>query len=232
VKKTLKDSAIKVNGYLSTANSINIGRLLPQIVYYFWGVAQLKKPANIVVPSGNFGNITACAYAKALGAPIHKIIAATNSNDVIPEFLKSGVLTIRPSRMTLSNAMDVGNPNNFSRLQYLYQDKIRDALLGAAVTDDEILDEIKTTYVKTQYILDPHTAVGVHVARQYADFPTIIAATAHPGKFPGVIKKALDVEIPLPTVLKEALAKEKRSIPIPADYEVWKKFFLDHLQAS
>lgn len=231
VKRTLSDSKIKFNGYLSTANSINVGRLLPQIIYYFWGLAQLEKPANIVVPSGNFGNITACAYAKALGAPIEKMIAATNANDVIPEFLSTGVLTPRSSRVTLSNAMDVGNPNNFPRLQYLYQNKIRESLLACAVTDEEILHQIKETYAETQYILDPHTAVGVIVAKKYTEIPTIVAATAHPAKFPEVIKKALNIDIALPEVLLTAMNRDKQSQLIPADYETWKEFFLSRLGA-
>lgn len=232
VKRTLADPEIERKGYLSTANSINVGRLLPQIIYYFWGLAQLKKPADIVVPSGNFGNITACAYAKALGAPIDKIIAATNSNDVIPEFLKTGVLKPRASSVTLSNAMDVGNPNNFPRLQHLYQEKIRESLLGSSVTDEEILQQIKETYADSQYILDPHTAVGVCVAKRDRETPVIVAATAHPAKFPEVIKKALDIDIPLPEVLLEAMQKEKHSSLMPADYEIWKKFFLKNCHAS
>jgi len=232
VKQTLIDPDLKYRGFLTTANSINVGRLLPQVIYYFWAIAQSHfKSANIVVPSGNFGNLTAAAYAKTLGAPIRQLIAATNQNDIVPQFLRSGVFKARPSIKTFSNAMDVGNPNNFPRLQYLYQDHIRDVLRGFSVTDEETLQEIRNTYATSKYIPDPHTAVGIFAAKHFKDVnePMIVAATAHPGKFPDVIQRALQLDIPLPEVLQNVMNKKSESTVISSNYQEWKNYILEYL---
>jgi threonine synthase len=231
VKQSLVDKELKALN-LTTANSINIGRLLPQIIYYFWGMAELRRQgvaeqAVVTVPSGNFGNITAAAYAKAMGASIKHLLAATNRNDVVPKYLSSGKLQPQASVATLSNAMDVGKPNNFVRLLALYNNQwseIKKNVTGMAISDDETLAEIKASYSEAKIILDPHTAVGVAAARRWAssDNPIIVAATAHPGKFPEVIHRALGFDIDLPESLKKVMSLPKQSIKIKADFRDWK----------
>ncbi|MEO8168666.1 MAG: threonine synthase, partial [bacterium] len=165
VKSALADHSFN---NLTTANSINLGRLLPQITYYAWALAQLRKEQNeqpfIVVPSGNFGNLTAAVYAKWMGTPIRSFVAATNANDGVLEYLHSGKFTPRPGIQTYSNAMDVGNPSNLARLQFLYGDNVqtlRNDIDAVSISDNETIQEIQSFYAKAKYILDPHTAVGV-----------------------------------------------------------------------
>ncbi|HEY6191723.1 MAG TPA: threonine synthase [Bacteroidota bacterium] len=233
VKQALVDEDLLAAHGLTTANSMNMGRLLPQIVYYVSALSQLAQNQHgsaarptLVVPSGNFGNLTAAAYAKRMGAPIGKLVAATNANDVVPKYLQSGVFTPKPSLRTLSNAMDVGNPSNFARLQNLYDDNIdrmREDIEAIPVSDPETLEEIRATYRSSKYILDPHTAVGVAAARKVMarggnQNPIIVAATAHPAKFPEIVEGAIKEAVPLPAALKEALARPKQSTPIRANY--------------
>lgn len=235
VKESLMDKELK-SLFLTTANSINIGRLLPQIIYYFWGIGRLralgeKRNPDMIVPSGNFGNITAAAYAKVMGAPINHLIAATNSNDIVPRYLATGEFKPAISKQTLSNAMDVGNPNNFVRLQSLYHNQyqvIKKSLTSVAISDEETLTEIKENYLHYKIILDPHTAVGVAAAKKIVtkDTPAIIAATAHPGKFREVIRKALEFDIPLPEALEKVKSLPKKSVTLNADYSTWKKWLL------
>src|SRR5258706_1808265 len=233
VKQALVDPDVLAARTLTTANSMNVGRLLPQIVYYVWGLSQLARIPDlasahptVVVPSGNFGNLTAAAYAKRMGAPMGKLVAATNSNDVFPQYLRSGTFAPKPSLRTLSNAMDVGNPSNLARLQHLYDDDIRrmrQDIEALPITDRETLEEIRTTYQSTKYILDPHTAVGVAASRKVLDRggnsdPIIVAATAHPAKFPEIVEGAIHATIPLPEALKDALGRTKQSTPIGTTY--------------
>lgn len=239
VKQSLADREILHARNITTANSINLGRLIPQIAYYVWGFAQLrnlgvKEHPTVVVPSGNFGNLTAAVYAKGIGTPIEHFIAATNTNDVVPEYLETGTFTPRASVQTFSNAMDVGNPSNLARLQTFYRNDIqrmRGEIQAVRVSDEETLGEIRNTFERTGYVLDPHTAVGVFAARrtvqsERSSRPIMIAATAHPGKFPDVVQRALGEEITLPAVLREALNRPKRSTVIPVHYEAWKKVIL------
>jgi threonine synthase len=240
VKHALAGRELVHTRNLTTANSINVGRLIPQIAYYGWAIAQLRnlltkegagfgqpKSPIFVVPSGNFGNLTAAVYSKWMGVPIARFIAATNANDVVPEYFRSGTLKARPSLQTFSNAMDVGNPSNFARLQALYAfnlDRMRRDLDAMSISDKETLEEIRRTYDATGYVLDPHTAVGVAAARRGkqsagAPLPFIVAATAHPGKFPDVIERALGKRPELPRVLQQALERPKQSIRIPPVYE-------------
>ena len=248
VKQALTDPEILRVRTLSTANSINLGRLLPQIVYYVWAVAQWQQHHSqeqtapiFAVPSGNFGNLTAGVYAKLMGTPIAGFIAATNVNDVVPRYLQSGTYTPRPSIQTISNAMDVGNPSNLARLQFLFNDDVarfRRDIEAISISEDDTINEIRRTYERTGYILDPHSAVGVAAARtilhskQYDKagtsggqmrHNTIVAATAHPAKFPDVVKRAIGIDIPLPSTLVDALSKPKLSVRIPSDYNRWKE---------
>jgi threonine synthase len=237
VKQALADRDLVAARNLTTANSINVGRLIPQIVYYLWGVYQLRSDFKvqesplIVVPSGNFGNLTAAVYAKYMGAPVGGLIAATNENDVVPEYLASGVFTPRASVQTYSNAMDVGNPSNLARLQKLFDgnvERMRREMEAVSITDEETLEEIHVTYRRTGKILDPHTAVGVRSARRMGEngrrAPFIIAATAHPGKFPEVVEKALGQPMTVPPTLLELLNKPKLSIRIRAEFGEIKSF--------
>jgi len=211
--------------------------LLPQITYYVWALAQwqkiygrLGKKPTIVVPSGNFGNLTAAVYARWLGTPIQRFIAATNSNDVVPEYFQTGVFIPRPSVQTYSNAMDVGNPSNLARLQSLYGSDVqamKKDIQTCSVSDSDTLNEIKQTYEQTKYILDPHTAVGVHAARTLCSGePVIVASTAHPAKFLEVIEKATGVQVPIPVQLQEAMTKTKLSTKLPVDFSVWREHLI------
>jgi len=241
LKQALADRDLVRDVNLTTANSINLGRLIPQITYYVWGVLLLQEQLKVsfdsrrdraplvAVPSGNFGNLTAAAYAGRVGAAISGFISASNANDVVPEFFQTGTFRPRPSIQTYSNAMDVGNPSNFARLQNLYANdlsQMQKEISALSITDGETLAEIRRTYEQHGIVIDPHTAVGVAAARRLNSLhphtrPTIVAATAHPAKFPEVISAALksSPSTPLPPQLQEALARPKHSVRSPADYK-------------
>ncbi len=237
VKSALLDKDIREAGLITTANSINISRLLPQTIYHSFGICQLLKE-NIhaspvmVVPSGNFGNLTSAIYAKKIGFDVKHFVAATNINDIVPQYLQSGIFTPKPSKHSLSNAMDVGNPSNFERLLANFNgdfQALRNAVLGSAITDAETLAEIRNTYASEQYILDPHTAVGVAAARklkQYTGSPIIVTATAHPAKFPEVIQEAIGKQAEVPELLQAALAGTKQTVPLMPDFREFKALLL------
>ena len=232
VKSALADRSLQ---NLTTANSINLGRLLPQITYYVWAVAQLRKEQQeqplVVVPSGNFGNLTAAVYAKWMGTPIRSFVAATNANDAVLHYLHSGEFVPRPSIQTYSNAMDVGNPSNLARLQFLYENdlhKLKNDIDAVSISDEETLQEIQSFHTKAKYILDPHTAVGVAAARKAGEWmtnspPIIVASTAHPSKFQEVIEKATGVRVPLPSALQEVENKPTYHIRIRGRYSEWRE---------
>lgn len=235
VKEALADGEIRRRRRLSTANSINPGRLLPQITYYVWALAQWKRSEDrgrtdpaVVVPSGNFGNLTAAVYAARMGVQIARLVAATNANDVVPEYLRTGSFTPRPSISTLSNAMDVGDPSNLSRLQHLSGNdlnQLRALIEPQVVSDEETLNEIRQTYEQSGRIIDPHTAVGMAAARRTPGMK-IIAATAHPAKFPEVIQRAISATPGPPPSLKEAMGRPTVSIRIPVSAEAVKEILL------
>jgi threonine synthase len=244
VKNALADRELAQARNLTTANSINLGRLLPQISYYVWAGILLEEDLGIpiragnipvvAVPSGNFGNLTAAAYAKCAGAPISGFVSASNANEVVPEYFKTGVFRPRPSLQTYSNAMDVGNPSNFARLQALYGNDLaqmqRD-ISAVSISDNETIDEIRLTYDRTGRILDPHTAVGVAAVRRWKKTasslrPAIAVATAHPAKFPEVVASALNLVIPLPDQLQQALQRQKQTVRITANYASVRELFL------
>jgi threonine synthase len=188
--------------HLSSANSINIGRLLPQSVYYFCSWLQAADGAPVVfsVPSGNLGNLTAGVIAQRLGLPVERFVAASNVNDVLPEFLRTGVYRARRSIPTLSNAMDVGDPSNFVRLLALHDGSIealRANVRGEVVTEEETRATIRGVYRRTGYILDPHAAVGFAAAERTAG-RVVVLATAHPAKFADAICEELGFEPALP----------------------------------
>ena len=223
---------------LSSANSINIGRLFPQSFYYIWAFMQASKLRNQVIfctPSGNFGNLTGGLLAKKMGLPVKKFIAATNANDVVPEYLETGIFNPRPSVHTYSNAMDVGNPSNFARMLDLYnsQEEMSKDIIGYKVTDAETIEIIKEVYNNYNYVMDPHTAVGYKAIKDFLsnnpddrNIPIILLSTAHPAKFGDTIKDAIGKDIPVPSVLEEALQKEKRSIEIDNNFDNLKEYLL------
>lgn len=236
VKEAFIDSQLNDKINLSSANSINIGRLLPQSFYYTWAYSVInnhKKNDKIIfcTPSGNFGNLTGGLIAKKMGLPVEKFIAATNANDVVPKYLIDGVFSPRSSIQTYSNAMDVGNPSNFARMKELYKTKesMTKDIVGYSATDDETIQTIKSVYNDTGYMLDPHSAVGFKSIKDYLlDNPTdkeiILLGTAHPAKFSDVIKNATGVDIDIPQTLQEALDKEKNSIVISNKYNDLKEY--------
>ncbi len=235
VKTAFLDVHLNQHTLLSSANSINIARLLPQMFYYFRAVAQLQTslPIAVAVPSGNFGNLTAGLMSKKIGLPISTFIAATNRNDVIPKFLESGVFLARPSVQTISNAMDVGNPSNFARMTELYEsvDAIRQDIVGAAFSDEETQAAIQFIFENFGYICDPHGAIGWLGLQRFLNTtqaPTIgiFLETAHPAKFLDVVQPLVPTPIDIPLRLQAALEKDKNAIFMPNDFQAFKEFLL------
>ncbi|MBT8397393.1 MAG: threonine synthase [Gemmatimonadetes bacterium] len=214
-------------GSLTSANSINVARFLPQTTYFFkaWRDFEACRSNRtrilFSVPSGNFGNLAAGMTAKAAGMPGASFLAATNANDVVPEYLHTGVFSPRPSVTTVSTAMDVGNPSNLDRILHLYgkdMDSLAQDLVGQRVTDEETLSCIRRTYRDTGYVLDPHTAVGLAALEKRmeprSDQTGIVLATAHPAKFAGVVEPAIGTEMPIPPELAGCLEGKRQVTPI------------------
>lgn len=205
VKSAFLDPSLRKKLFLSSANSINISRLIPQIFYYFEGSKgfQAENKPSFIVPSGNFGNITAGILAKKMGAPINQLIASTNMNDVVPEYLNKGKYLSKPSVQTLANAMDVGNPSNFARILDIFNqdsegstwNKIKSELKAYRVGDSEIISQIDKVFTNQNYLLEPHSSTGYYTAKKLRDEgstePFIILGTAHPIKFKDEIHKHL-----------------------------------------
>ena len=236
VKEAFADEELRRRCPLASANSINIGRLLPQIFYYFFAVAQLPSiPDQLTfsTPSGNFGNLTAGLLAKRMGLPASRFIAATNINDTVPRYLASGRVEPRPSVSTLSNAMDVGDPSNLSRIRHLYGDDIdalRHDLVGSCHTDDQVLATIRRIYDDTGYVLDPHSAIGYLGLRSVA-VPGygIFLATAHPAKFADTVALAIGRELESPPALADRLTKSEQATPLSTSYDDFRGYLLEAL---
>ncbi len=239
VKQAFSDVELNKRAFLTSANSINIGRLLPQMFYHVAAYRQLPvaSVALIVsVPSGNFGNLTAGIFAKRIGLPVAKFVASTNANDVVPEYLRSGEFHPRAATSTYSNAMDVGNPNNFPRLLDLCRNRleyVQKEIWGHRATDVETLREMKAIHDRFGYIADPHTAVGILGWEAYKlEHPEpaqgLVLATAHPAKFADVVRKAIGIAPPLPDRLAAYLKRDKLSVPISSNYDDLKQFLLAH----
>jgi len=237
VKQAFLDVELTKKKNLSSANSINIARLIPQSFYYHYAYSKLKskgKPVVFSVPSGNFGNLTAGLIAKRMGLPVEKFIASTNANDVIPQYLSTGIFTPRPSVATLSNAMDVGNPSNFPRIAALYEnnlEKIREDVAGFAFNDEETKQAILSLYNKNKYISCPHTAVAYLGLKKYLENSNnkvsgVFLGTAHPAKFGDVLDEQVASQIVLPNALKQALSKEKKSTVMAPDFRLLKDYLL------
>jgi threonine synthase len=237
VKTAFTDHELNERAWLTSANSINIGRLLPQMFYHVAAYRQLpvaSVPLVVSVPSGNFGNLTAGIFAKRIGLPVAKFLAATNVNDVVPQYLLTGEFHPRPALATYSNAMDVGNPNNFPRLLDLCRGRIeyvRREIWGHASTDDQTLCEMKSIWEKYRYVADPHTAVGMLAWEAYREEHSepsqgLVLATAHPAKFADVVHKAIGEAPPLPERLSRYLDRPKLSIPISNSFADFQQFLL------
>lgn len=237
VKSAFLDKDIRTRWTLSSANSINIARLLPQTFYYFRAVAQLPQtdlPIVFSVPSGNFGNLTAGLLAKKMGLAVQKFVAATNTNDIVPKYLHTGLFEPKPSQRTLSNAMDVGNPSNFARMQELYPThlQMQQDIFGISFSDTETAAAIQHIYQKYAYITEPHGAIGylgLHAYQQTQSEPThgIFLATAHPAKFADIVEPLLPVPIEMPERLRHAISKPKMSILMQNNFEHLKAFLLE-----
>jgi threonine synthase len=227
VKEAFADASLRESARLTSANSINVGRLLPQAFYYAWGA--LERPDAIwSVPSGNFGNLTAGLLAKRLGFPILHFVAATNINDVVPEYLATGNYAARPSVRTVANAMDVGAPSNFERIRHLYAGdltRVRADVTGAAFDDVRVLNAIADVYSRFGYLLDPHSAIawlGLNSDRSarasaLANTPEVFVATAHPAKFREIVEPQIDGMIDLPQPLRDALERPRMITRIRPD---------------
>lgn len=237
VKQAFGDETLHKRAFLTSANSINIGRLLPQMFYHVAAYRQLpvaSTPLVVAVPSGNFGNLTAGLFAKRIGLPVAKFIAATNANDVVPQYLRRGEFCPRPAQATYSNAMDVGNPNNFPRLLDLCRGQleyVRREIWGHGASDEETLEEMKSVWERYRYIADPHTAVGLLAWEAYKrEHPEpaqgLVLATAHAAKFADVVVKAIGSAPPLPDRLAAHLEKPKLSISVSNRYEDFKEFLV------
>ena len=224
VKAAFLDQETSQQCNLTSANSINISRLIPQMLYYFEAVRTLEVAPVFVIPSGNFGNLTALLLATRMGLHVGHIVAATNVNDVVPEYLKTSDYTPRPSVATLSNAMDVGAPSNFARMQEIFGhdwESMKSSISGFAVSDAHTRAAIREVYEKYGYVIDPHGAVGYLAAEAWlSEHPediTVILETAHPAKFPETISEELGEGIlDIPERLACLADQEKVSIPMPA----------------
>jgi len=239
VKEAFVDDVINSKMRLSSANSINVARLIPQSFYYFNGYKQLKdnsKNVIVSVPSGNLGNLTAGLIAKRMGLPINKFIGATNSNSVFTEFIQSGSYVPRPSVKTLSNAMDVGAPSNLARIQALYNEHsiILKDVASNTHNDDQTIEMIRKIYKKYNYIIDPHGAVGMLALDQYLaeegieEYSAMVVETAHPAKFKDSVDAALDINVDLPEALKKCISKEKKAIKLSNEYSEFKEYLLNN----
>jgi threonine synthase len=221
VKACFRDPALTSALGLTSANSINISRLIAQCVYYFEGAAQLDEPAVFCVPSGNFGNITAGMFAREMGLPIRDFVCATNRNHVVPSFMETGHYQPMQSVQTLSNAMDVGNPSNWERIRALYGDTVQERFRSSWASDAQTVAAMQRLHQEHQYVADPHTAVGAHVLKECLrpGERAILLSTAHPAKFQSAVEDALGIAVPLPPALAAVADQPVLSIDIPAERE-------------
>ncbi|GMN11864.1 threonine synthase [Croceitalea sp. MTPC9] len=235
VKTAFLDEEITLHQKLTSANSINVARWLPQLLYFLFAFKQAKsqnKDIVFSVPSGNFGNICAGMVAQRLGMPVKHFIAATNVNDTVPQFMKTGEYHPKPSTATISNAMDVGDPSNFIRIRHLYNNdfsKLNENLYSYSFDDTTTKKTMKYIYQNHGYITDPHGAVGYLGLKKYQDeHPNvygIFLETAHPVKFLDVVKDTLKIDLEIPKQIKKVMDKEKVSIKI-ASYKELKSYLL------
>lgn len=237
VKSAFMDEELQGHMNLTSANSINVARFLPQAFYYFNAYAQAKKLGKadnltICVPSGNFGNITAGLFAQRMGLPIKHFIAANNANDIFYNYLLSGIYSPKASIQTIANAMDVGDPSNFARILDLYKSshtEICNHISGATYSDDEIAATMKKCYEQTGYVLDPHGACGYQALKDnLKEGETgVFLETAHPAKFKEKVDAILSTNIEIPTRLADFMKGKKQSLEMAADFSAFKQFLLN-----
>jgi threonine synthase len=239
VKEAFLDADLREEFFLTSANSINIARLIPQSFYYFYAYSRLmqkKRPIVFSVPSGNFGNLTGGLLAMKMGLPIHQFLASTNANDIVPSYLQTKLFNPRPSRHTMSNAMDVGNPSNFARIVDIFDhdhEAISKCIKGYAFTDQETASAMRKVNDQFGYIMDPHGAIGYLGLKQYVasskeNISGVFLETAHPGKFKNVVEEALGKDIKLPEPLQKFLLGKKQSVKLQGNgFVAFKKFLLE-----
>ena len=237
VKSAFMDKELNEHMQLTSANSINVARFLPQMFYYFYAYAQLAKaglPLDKVVvsvPSGNFGNITAGLIGKRMGLPIYRFIAANNKNDIFYQYLKTGNYMPKPSIATIANAMDVGAPSNFARILDLYNnshDQIIKEISGCTYSDEQIAETLKDCYINEKYLLDPHGAVAYRslVEGLKDNEIGVFLETAHPAKFKETVETIIEDSIVIPTKLAAFMKGEKRTVTISKSFHNFKKYLL------
>ena len=236
VKNAFMDEELNKHMKLTSANSINVARFLPQAFYYFNAYARMKEQGladNLVVcvPSGNFGNITAALFGHAMGLPIKRFIAANNANDIFYKYLKSGQYEPKPSIQTIANAMDVGDPSNFARILDLYgnsHERITSLISGATYSDERISETMQECYKSSGYILDPHGACGYQALKELLKpgETGVFCETAHPAKFKEKVDEILNTNIEIPERLAAFMRGTKLSIPMSKDFETFKKFLM------
>ena len=239
VKQAFSDEALNAKLRLTSANSINIARLIPQTFYYFWAYAQLKKQGKeavvFAVPSGNFGNLAAGLIAHQMGLPVKQFIAATNANDTVPRYLETGVYEARPAVSTYANAMDVGAPSNWVRIMDLFKQDRSELLKrvkGYTFSDEETLEAIEALYEKYGYVACPHTAIAWRALKSYQEaspadtFAGAFLSTAHPCKFPDVFPANIAAGIAQPPQVEELRSKVKQVVAIEADFKDFKAYLL------
>ena len=233
VKQAFVDPTLNKSLTLTSANSINISRLIPQSFYYGWAALQLQERYGYTaplfsVPSGNYGNLTAGLLAKRMGFPVGHFIAASNANDSVTRYIDEGRYEPRPTITTLSTAMDVGNPSNFARLRYFFHndhDSMERNITGIAVSDEETVATIRSVHDRFGYVMEPHTAVAFRALERYrslenhAEEPGIVLSTAHPAKFLEAIEETLDKKIEIPSNLQELMEKKKCATLIRPEYK-------------
>jgi len=237
VKQAFTDKELREKLFLTSANSINVARWLPQQFYYFFAMQQWnnEEPPVISVPSGNFGNICAGMLAHASGLPVKHFIAACNANDAVTEYLSNGNYKTKKAVATISNAMDVGNPSNFVRILELLQNEfeaLKKVMSSYSITDDETRTTIRKLYSENHYLPDPHGAVGYLALQRYLESRPadsgFFLETAHPVKFYDVVEPILGEAVPVPAPVQAIMKKEKKSVLIEAEYEELKSFLLKH----
>ncbi len=236
VKQAFMDGELNAHMKLTSANSINVARFLPQALYYFNAYAQLKREGKgeelvFCVPSGNFGNITAGLIAKRMGLPVKRFIAANNRNDIFLEYLNTGEYNPRPSVTTIANAMDVGDPSNFARVLELYgnsHEAISAEISGTSYTDEQIAESIKSCLAETKYLLDPHGACGYRALKEMLAEGErgVFLETAHPAKFNETVEGITGQEVEIPAALRAFMEGTKQSIEMGNGYDEFKNFLM------
>lgn len=236
VKNAFMDDSLNGMKQLTSANSINVARFLPQAFYYFYAYAQMKRRGladNLVmcVPSGNFGNICSALFGKRMGLPVKRFIAANNSNDIFYKFLLTGNYEPRPSVQTIANAMDVGAPSNFARIYDLYgksHQAITADISGATYSDEQIADAMCSCYAVNGYVCDPHGACGYQALKEglQKGETGVFLETAHPAKFKSTVDGILGTDIEIPTRLQNFMNGRKQSVSIPNDYDAFRRLLM------